>query len=89
VTAEHGRNLVRSALRGLQRLPRNSAKAIIWVYRKGISPHFPPSCRFVPTCSEYAMEAIDRYGLVRGVGLAVRRISRCHPLHEGGYDPVP
>jgi putative membrane protein insertion efficiency factor len=83
------RRLPKKVVRCIRRLPRNVAKAGIWVYRKGISPHFPPSCRYVPTCSEYAMEAIDRYGLIRGSWLAVRRISRCHPLHEGGFDPVP
>jgi uncharacterized protein len=58
-------------------------------YRILISPLFPPSCRFHPTCSTYALEAIERFGAWRGGILAVRRISRCHPWHPGGYDPVP
>lgn len=62
---------------------------LIRIYRLLISPLFPPSCRFQPTCSQYAAEAIDRFGAWRGSGLAVRRILRCHPFHPGGYDPVP
>ncbi|HXF38135.1 MAG TPA: membrane protein insertion efficiency factor YidD [Blastocatellia bacterium] len=57
-------------------------------YRLFISPLLPPSCRFTPTCSEYAMEAIGKYGALRGVYMGARRILRCHPFHAGGYDPV-
>lgn len=58
-------------------------------YRAFISPLSPPSCRYVPTCSKYAMTAVEKYGVRRGGWLAIKRILRCHPFHEGGYDPVP
>jgi uncharacterized protein len=58
-------------------------------YRKGISPLKPPVCRFEPTCSAYALEAIERYGAAKGAWLSVRRILRCQPFCKGGYDPVP
>ena len=57
-------------------------------YKRWISPAFPPSCRYVPTCSEYAMEAVERYGALRGGVLAAWRLLRCHPLAKGGLDPV-
>ncbi|ERL25461.1 membrane protein insertion efficiency factor YidD [Mitsuokella sp. oral taxon 131] len=63
--------------------------AAIRFYRAFLSPMFPPSCRYVPTCSAYALEAITRYGARRGGWLALKRICRCHPFHKGGYDPVP
>jgi putative membrane protein insertion efficiency factor len=58
-------------------------------YQKGISPLTPPSCRFYPTCSQYGLEAMQRYGAARGGWLLVRRLARCHPLCKGGFDPVP
>jgi uncharacterized protein len=63
--------------------------AAIRIYRQFISPLMLPSCRFQPTCSVYALEAIERFGVFKGSSLAVRRILRCHPWHPGGYDPVP
>ena len=63
--------------------------AIIGFYRKYLSPLLPDSCIYSPTCSEYAMVAIERYGAAKGSWLACKRIMRCHPFHAGGYDPVP
>jgi len=62
---------------------------LIRFYQTAISPHFRPCCRFTPTCSQYAYIAISRHGAVKGTYLAVRRLLKCHPFHEGGYDPVP
>lgn len=62
---------------------------VIRFYRKALSPLKPPVCRFEPTCSAYALEAIERYGSLRGGWLALRRILRCQPFCRGGYDPVP
>ena len=62
---------------------------MIRLYQKTLSRVLPPSCRFVPSCSQYSYEAIARYGVWRGGWLAARRITRCHPFNPGGYDPVP
>ena len=61
---------------------------IVRAYRLAVSPILPPACRFTPTCSEYAIESIQKYGAARGMGLAAKRLLRCHPFHAGGYDPV-
>ncbi len=61
---------------------------LIQFYRLFLSPLKPPSCRYIPTCSEYAMIAVEKYGPWRGGWMAVKRILRCHPFHKGGYDPV-
>lgn len=58
-------------------------------YQKYISPIFPPSCRFEPTCSNYGIEAVQEHGALKGGYLTIKRILKCHPLHPGGYDPVP
>ncbi|MBR5708379.1 MAG: membrane protein insertion efficiency factor YidD [Oscillospiraceae bacterium] len=62
---------------------------LVLFYRKNISPLRPPCCRFIPTCSEYALEALEKYGALKGSWLALRRFLKCHPFHKGGYDPVP
>jgi putative membrane protein insertion efficiency factor len=63
--------------------------ALIQAYRYTLSPMLGRNCRFFPSCSEYAVEALRRYGAVRGTWLAARRVARCHPWHPGGFDPVP
>lgn len=62
---------------------------LIRVYQVCISPLYPPCCRYYPTCSQYALEAIKKHGPVKGLYLAIKRILRCNPFHKGGYDPVP
>lgn len=86
-SAGHGQALpaVQSAGHGiLTRLVR----LMLAGYRRFVSPALPPACRFHPSCSVYADEAIERYGLMRGAWLAIRRLSKCHPLHPGGFDPL-
>lgn len=66
--------------------------ALVNFYRNFISPLTPPSCRFIPTCSQYALEALEKYGALKGTWLTIKRLSRCHPFHRGEhdfYDPVP
>ncbi len=65
------------------------ASAPVRFYQLLVSPLFPPVCRFHPTCSRYAIEALEAHGLLRGIVLALRRIVRCHPFNPGGFDPVP
>ncbi|HEY2379891.1 MAG TPA: membrane protein insertion efficiency factor YidD [Terriglobia bacterium] len=67
---------------------RSLGLTVLKVYKLVVSPWLPPACRFTPTCSEYASEAIGEYGLLRGVVRAAGRLLRCHPLHRGGFDPL-
>ncbi|MHC6204643.1 membrane protein insertion efficiency factor YidD [Breznakiellaceae bacterium SP9] len=62
---------------------------LIFVYQRAISPYCPSCCRYVPSCSTYTYAAVEKYGVLRGLYLGIRRILRCHPFHTGGYDPVP
>ncbi|MDR2618317.1 MAG: membrane protein insertion efficiency factor YidD [Treponema sp.] len=70
-------------------ISRRVVLLLIQFYQSAVSPFFPPCCRYTPTCSAYAYEAVERYGCIRGLFLALRRLLRCHPFHAGGYDPVP
>jgi putative membrane protein insertion efficiency factor len=68
---------------------RHVLKFLIRLYQLTLSPMFGPRCRFYPSCSQYGMEAIEKHGALRGSLLTMKRIGRCHPFHEGGFDPVP
>ena len=78
-----------SAAPAVSSLPQRLLVTVIRGYQRVLSPALPPSCRFHPSCSEYALEAVRRHGALRGSWLAVRRLARCHPFHPGGFDPVP
>jgi len=79
----------RSAKPVVLRLPSLVLRLAIRGYQVAISPVLPPACRYYPTCSNYAIEAIEKYGALRGGWMAARRIGRCHPFSPGGFDPVP
>jgi uncharacterized protein len=73
----------------LREVPRRVVMLPIRGYQKFISPGLPPSCRFSPSCSQYALEAVSKHGALKGMWLGARRLVRCHPFNPGGYDPVP
>jgi putative membrane protein insertion efficiency factor len=73
----------------LRTMPRLALAGLSRGYQLVISPALPAACRFTPTCSQYALEAVRRYGVFKGSWLAARRLAKCHPFHEGGTDPVP
>jgi len=72
----------------MQRVAKFVVLQFLEAYKRIVSPWFPPACRYVPTCSEYATEAVERYGALRGMAMGIGRVLRCHPLARGGYDPV-
>lgn len=91
-----GKRVEVSAIAGDNAWMDSIRRIIVWIlkrpviaYQRFISPLLAPRCRFVPSCSTYALQALDRHGPLKGSWLALRRISRCHPLNEGGEDPVP
>jgi putative membrane protein insertion efficiency factor len=73
----------------IARLPQRLLALLIRGYQRLLSPLLPPSCRFYPSCSQYALEAVNRHGAFKGSWLAARRLVRCHPFNAGGFDPVP
>ena len=73
----------------LSKMAVSTLSFLILFYKRAISPHFRPVCRFYPSCSTYALESIRKYGAVKGCFLAAKRLLKCHPMHRGGYDPVP
>jgi len=72
----------------MRNIAKLAALELLKAYKWAISPLLPPACRYVPTCSEYAIEAVERFGVLRGSGMALLRLLRCHPFARGGYDPV-
>ncbi len=78
----------RAFFNGSKTIVSGLLRGAIILYRKGVSPLLPPSCRYHPTCSAYALEAIEKYGPAKGSWLSIKRILRCHPWKAGGYDPV-
>lgn len=73
----------------VRRAPAALLLGLLWFYRRAVSPWTPPTCRFYPSCSQYAVTAVQRHGALRGGWLAVRRVARCHPWNPGGVDDVP
>lgn len=76
-------------VRGVGQLPQRLLILMVRGYQLFISPVLPPSCRFSPSCSQYTLEALRRYGALKGCWLGLRRLVRCHPFNPGGFDPVP
>jgi putative membrane protein insertion efficiency factor len=76
-------------MKPIQLWPRQAVCACLRAYQRWLSPLLPAACRFAPTCSEYTLQAVERFGVVRGAAMGAWRILRCHPFHPGGYDPVP
>ncbi len=79
---------VSQGLTVISRVARSTVITLISAYQRFLSPLLPPSCRYLPRCSEYGLLAVDKYGVIRGTGMALLRILRCHPFARGGYDPI-
>jgi putative membrane protein insertion efficiency factor len=76
-------------MKKLNEMIKQTVLFCIHIYQKAVSPFFPPTCRYVPSCSEYMAQAIDKYGIMSGGYKGIKRLLRCHPFHAGGYDPIP
>jgi putative membrane protein insertion efficiency factor len=85
VIEDHAKGRLTSLIKDF---PKSLVLLTLCFYGRFVSPLFPPCCRYEPTCSVYAYEAVLKYGVCRGIFMAVKRILRCHPFHSGGYDPV-
>jgi putative membrane protein insertion efficiency factor len=81
-------SLIRKVADASCALSRNSVIAALRIYKRWISPMLPSACRYHPTCSEYMIEAVAKHGVLRGLWMGLKRLGRCHPFHEGGFDPV-
>ncbi len=73
----------------MNQIPKAAGLILLRTYKYAVSPMFSPACRYVPTCSEFATEAVEHYGVLRGGWMSLKRVLRCHPLAKSGYDPVP
>lgn len=81
--------MLKKTVAAIIRIPKKSLIMLIYIYRYFIGPVVKPCCRFYPSCSCYAQQALERYGVFRGGWLSICRLLRCHPFHRGGFDPVP
>jgi uncharacterized protein len=86
---DHSRGILAVVIRAIAAVPRTALILLVRAYQIALSPLLPASCRYYPSCSAYAIEALERHGALRGGWLTLRRLARCHPFRPGGYDPVP
>ena len=89
VVVDRSRGIPAVVVRAIAAVPRTALILLVRAYQVALSPLLPASCRYYPSCSAYAIEALERHGALRGGWLTLRRLARCHPFRPGGYDPVP